>query len=1144
MQIKSSYPSSFHLIFALTVFFISSFILHPCKAGEILLNPGFEDDKDADGYPDSWILQRYAITDHNPLLAFEGNVSVRASTYQSCIQVKPNMAGGTRLAFSGFLQGEIGGEYASLACEIRSAGQWRHYQSSIFQTGVGYAPFAATFLLPPDADSASAIFNTPFTSDWARGDAFSLTDESIHNSDFEELTDGLPTCWFSVGQPMINSTGQGAFSGKTEVRCDWSNYFYQDIAVYPDKTYTLIFHIRTDDASTVPDALTCTFFDEWMNVISEASLSFSSEPLYKRFTGIFTPPAGTIYMRLSLRPSLESRAALWFDALTLHACTATPSAFSPNGDDIYDTCTAMLLLGEPSTVSLEVTDAHGSPVRQIAPPADIATGTHTFTWDGLGDDDHPTTPGRYFFHFTVENVRDGVVNLDAPVDLQELPPLMGQAGAVTDMFPRGLWIHLSGRYAENIDYKRLFDAITARGFDTVIASWPNESRLSELMETADNSGVHIIPHTSRLDYLIRRYYDFAYEKVSETELRNEATSTVLALAGHPSLLGYYLKDEVTNDLLYNARTADLALRSLDPAHPIFSEIPSGSDLAQRFDVLDTAVLLHGYYPIASYEPVKPEIFESLCADLDTASSVARAKNRPLWMLLQGFGTDTSRMPTPAEMHCQVWLALAYNAKGIFYFLAQSLYGLHGLFSFDEVPFPILDEIALINHDLGTLSPVLLQLSPAEEFSQVPPDFTARSFQDASSTPHVIIVNRDCLTTRTPELVLNLDNIASVEDVLTGENISFFYEAGQAHVPVALAPGCGRLIRIQRNSGKNVPFRAPREAVFSALSLPNFTLQSDSRETPSAEMDNSFVSLIPLAELTCNLAVKEGLACVAAGTSGLRLYDVSRPWAPLFLDAHQDLHDYESISIDDGRLFCADPWGGLVIFEPDPAGHLMEIGKWWGHTGTPLTVVAEGTRAWLASGEYGLTCLDTSDVTSPVLFARNEPCELAVHVIPNGNVTYIMDEFTGILVEDISTSEPVRVGTIPLNRPLMGALCGDVLSVACGDYGMKVFSIKESLLPVLTGTVSLTECDSLAFYRKNTIFASAGLDGIAIIGLDGDGHPQLKGFHQPLTGYYALRVVVDDPYLYILYPHAGIYILSPDRLMNPNVGSHFDGIAIY
>ena len=1140
-----SYASPFRLKFALIILFISSFlILYPCRAGEILLNPGFEDDKDADGFPDWWILQRYAVADHDPLLAFEGNVSARASFFHSCIQVKPNMAGGTRLAFSGFLRGDIGGEYTCLACEFQSAGQWRHYQRSTFQTDVGYAPFAASFLLPPDADSASIIFNTRFTSEWARGDAFSLIDEFIHNSDFEEMSDGLPTGWFATGHPVIDSTGQGAFSGKTEVRCDWLNYFYQDAAVYPDKTYTLVFHIRTDEASPVPDALTCTFFDERMNVISEKGLPFSAEPLYKRFTAVFAPPAGTVQMCLSLRPSLESRAALWFDALALHACTATPPAFSPNGDGIYDTCSAMLLLGEPSTVSLQVTDAHGFPVRQIAPPADIATGTHTFTWDGRVDDDRPTTPGRYLLLFTVENMRDGSINLDAPVDLQDLPPLMGQAGAITDMFPRGLWIHLSGRYAENIVYKRLFAAITARSFDTVIASWPNEARLSELLETADASGVRIIPHTSRIDFLIRRYYDFAYEKVSEAELRDEATSAVLALASHPSLLGYYLKDEVTTDLLDNARTAARALRSLDPAHPIFSEIPSGPELAQKFDALDTAVLLNAYYPIASYEPVKPEIFEGLCTALEAASGAARAKNRPLWMILQGFASDASRMPTPAEMHCQVWLALAYNAKGIFYFLAQSLYELHGLFSFDEVPFPILDELALINHDLAALSPVLLQLSPAEEFSQAPPDHTVRSFQDASGTPHVIIVNRDCLTTRTPELVLNLDNIASLEDVLTGGNLPFFYEAGQAHVPLVIAPGCGRLIRIQRNSGANIPLRAPREAVFSALSLPNFTLQNDSRETPSVETDNSFVSLIPLAELTCDLAAKDGLACVAAGTGGLQLYDVARPWAPRLLDMRQDLHNYESVSIDERRLFCADPWGGMVIYEPDPAGRLSEIGKWWGHTGTPLTVVAEKNRTWLASGEYGLTLLDTSDVTSPVLVARSEPCELALHVIPHGDVAYVMDEFLGIHVEDISTSEPVRIETIPLNRPLMGALCGDALTVACGDYGVKVFSIKEPHLPVLTGEVPLTQCDSVAFYRKTTIFASAGLDGIAIIELDGDGRPHLKGFHQPLPGYYALRVVVDDPYLYILYPYAGIYILSPDRLMNPNVGRHFDGFATY
>ena len=68
--------------------------------------------------------------------------------------------------------------------------------------------------------------------------------------------------------------------------------------------------------------------------------------------------------------------------------------------------------------------------------------------------------------------------------------------------------------------------------------------------------------------------------------------------------------------------------------------------------------------------------------------------------------------------------------------------------------------------------------------------------------------------------------------------------------------------------------------------------------------------------------------------------------------------------------------------------------------------------------------------------------------------------------------------------------------------------------------------------------------MALIHLNGEGEPEFVKYHQPLPGYYARALYSDNYCVYVLYPYAGLYILSGTRVIDPEAGRDFHGFMMY
>jgi len=63
--------------------------------------------------------------------------------------------------------------------------------------------------------------------------------------------------------------------------------------------------------------------------------------------------------------------------------TASPAAFSPNGDHVKDRTVVKLRLSEPAAIELDVVNAVGRVVHRLVPGHGLAAGEHRFDWGGL-----------------------------------------------------------------------------------------------------------------------------------------------------------------------------------------------------------------------------------------------------------------------------------------------------------------------------------------------------------------------------------------------------------------------------------------------------------------------------------------------------------------------------------------------------------------------------------------------------------------------------------------------------------------------------------------------------------------------------------------------------------------------------------------
>lgn len=764
----------------------------PTHAGEVeVSNPGFETDENGDGVPDGWQAYGRPLYDILELNSHSGSRSGKVNArneYGQTLNITPG------LHYTCGVWGKNDNAWwgiGSLAALWFQNGNVVDYSRETYALIPEYFVRFASLLAPLNATAATFFPTSAYSENWLWIDDFLLYDEFLHNADFEIPTNGLPASWHAIRSPVYDRSGLNAHSGRAAVWVSAENYFFQDFAVAPPKTYFLHFWARSD-IGVEEEVLRIAWYDRAVEWIGTTELNFVTDLEYTAYTLAFQPAENAVLGRLLLQSS--SKDGLWLDDVNVFWHLAKPSRFSPNNDQAFDTTRIVYALSTPAMVTLSISHATLGHVRTLLVNSEQASGVHVSDWDGHNDYGEPVPNGSYTYELLISASELGNVSVSGAIELDASILYPPPSHPQYSFFPRGVWIYAGGPFA-GFDYDQVFSTMHAYGFDAAILNWIPDDRFIDALEAGERRGVRVVLHPAALTAAVDEAV--GYKSLDEAGIRDTIQSLVATVGNYDALLGYYIKDEPPPLYADNVGIVDRMLTLEDPEHPGFAAFARSGYFANLMDTIDPAVCLFDYFPLSIYTEIHPSALQDYIAGVDEAARLAAANRVPFWMIAQGCGiTRDMRVPTPEELRCMAFLSLAYGAKGLFYFMYQTSGMVKGLLTVDNQPTARMEAAARLNEEIKQLEPILLDLTRIQNQASVTGSHVVQTHVDSAGNRYLFLVNTDCLHRTFPEVTVTQRGIIHVRDVMQNRLIPFQATDSGIVFDYDLPPGEGRLIALE------------------------------------------------------------------------------------------------------------------------------------------------------------------------------------------------------------------------------------------------------------------------------------------------------------------------------------------------------------
>lgn len=356
-------------------------------------------------------------------------------------------------------------------------------------------------------------------------------------------------------------------------------------------------------------------------------------------------------------------------------------------------------------------------------------------------------------------------------------------------FPIGVWFEGKPSYSgcpsepagAKAYYDRCFADLAKHGINTVAVPNCPEELWETLLASAQAHRIKVVLEIQPLMALV-----IQAEPASEKAVYETAKAVVDKIGKYRSLLRYQIRDEPFTQMIPNWILVQRTLAELDPRHPAFSCFCSPEALA---NLTEKARLSEAVFDIYPFGPATPK--QSLGAFVPALDAFTKAaKDNVKWAVLQTFAKPNAwRCPSPEEIRAETYLSLAAGAKGIFYFIYQSMPNhpekLEGLIDPDGKPTPIYGPTSELAGELSKLAPLVMSLTPAEKAIPVEGSVRAGSFVDGAGSAVLIIASTDPgkpVEARVPDA-------SAWKDALTGET----FDPVDGIVTIKLAAGAGRVL---------------------------------------------------------------------------------------------------------------------------------------------------------------------------------------------------------------------------------------------------------------------------------------------------------------------------------------------------------------
>lgn len=248
-------------------------------------------------------------------------------------------------------------------------------------------------------------------------------------------------------------------------------------------------------------------------------------------------------------------------------------------------------------------------------------------------------------------------------------------------------------------YKEMKEA----GFDISFSFFKSVQDVEQALAVAGKAGMKIV--------------------ITCPELKTETEKTVKRFMDHPSLAGYFLRDEPHMDAFEELGKWAKRVSAVDPKHFCYVNLfPNYADSIQLgtkdyrtyVNKFAQEVPLHflsfDSYPLTS----AADVYDKWHQNLEIFKDEAKKAGKPFWGFAQSTLFDAKHEdPTLATLRVQMYTNLAYGAQGLQYFTywtppASSLESFHGgPIGLDGRRSTVYDNIKTLNQEIRNLSGVFL-----------------------------------------------------------------------------------------------------------------------------------------------------------------------------------------------------------------------------------------------------------------------------------------------------------------------------------------------------------------------------------------------------------------------------------------------------
>jgi len=243
--------------------------------------------------------------------------------------------------------------------------------------------------------------------------------------------------------------------------------------------------------------------------------------------------------------------------------------------------------------------------------------------------------------------------------------------------------------------------------------------------------------------------------------------------------------------------------------------------------------------------------------------------------------------------------------------------------------------------------------------------------------------------------------------------------------------------------------------------------------------------------TVDVAVGNGLVCLAAHEAGLKVADVSNPLEPVLLDVLDTPGEARSVCLTGNLALVADGSAGLRLVDVSTPSALLEVGS-YDTPGDARGVCSDGTRAYVADGATGILVIDITTPSVPVLAGTYDTPGDALALALDGVHLHVADGPGGLHVVDVSEpSSPLFAGQASAFGELTGVDATGGLAYTTDDsFGLVVFDVADPTDPGLLTSVPTSGTASGLDATDEILVLADESDGLLVFDVTDPDDPEI------------------------------------------------------